>query len=587
MSEQGPEPPFESSASNTDELDSESRIQTSVHNAEGLMTKPIKLRRKLDSIVQVGLALNREAELEGIVQLATDVGRELCGAQFGAFFYNVTDAQGESYRLYTLSGAAPEDFDKFPQPRNTQVFGPTFEGRSSVRSGDVKKDPRYGHNPPYYGMPKGHLPVSSFLSVPVKTLTGETLGGLFFGHEQADVFDQESEDLISAIAAQAAVAIENARLREDLTRKIEDLQAAEERRRESVKRLNQLAAIVEYSEDAILSKDLTGHITSWNPAATRILGYRAEEMIGESILKIIPPELHADEDVILDNIRNGRSIEHFETVRMTKSGERIDVSLTISPLRDESGKIIGASKIMRDVSARRRMEKSLLQAEKIAATGKMAATIAHEINNPLEAVVNLLYLVREKASDPEQVKYLSAVDREIARVSHIARQTLGYYHEHANAVSTSLASLVDDALRIYKPRCEANGIRVETHFESTRKITMRKGEMMQVVSNLISNAMYAMPRGGVLTLTVAEQPNSISLCVEDTGEGIPADTLPHVFDAFFTTRKTIGTGIGLFIAKQFVEGQGGRIKIESSTAAETHGTKLTINLPLKSQLSQS
>ncbi|HEU4983644.1 MAG TPA: PAS domain S-box protein [Acidobacteriaceae bacterium] len=549
------------------------------------MTKAADLKRKLERVLQVGLSLARSDDLQHIVQLATDVGRELCGAQFGAFFYNVTDAGGESFRLYTLSGATPEDFDKFPQPRNTQVFGPTFEGRSSVRSGDITKDPRYGHNPPYYGMPEGHPPVRSFLSVPVKTLTGETLGGLFFGHGNADMFDQESEDLIFAIASQAAVAIENARLREDLNRKIEALEAADVRRREAAKRLNQLAAIIQYSEDAIISKDLTGRVTSWNPAATRILGYSAEEMIGESILKIIPPELHGDEDVILDNIRNGRSIEHFETVRLTKAGERIDVALTISPLRDESGQIVGASKILRDVSAQKRMANSLLQAEKIAATGKMAATIAHEINNPLEAVVNLLFLARERAVDSEQLAYLSAADREIARVSHIARQTLGYYRENASAVSVSLTSLLNDALRIYKPRCDANGIRVETRFESQRKVIVRKGEMMQVISNLVTNAIYAMPRGGVLTLTILDEPNSIALCVEDTGEGIPADALPHIFDAFFTTRKTIGTGIGLFIAKQFVEGHGGRIKIESSTDAEAHGTKVTVNLPLENQYS--
>jgi len=549
------------------------------------MTKAADLKRKLERVLQVGLSLARSDDLQHIVQLATDVGRELCGAQFGAFFYNVTDAGGESFRLYTLSGATPEDFDKFPQPRNTQVFGPTFEGRSSVRSGDITKDPRYGHNPPYYGMPEGHPPVRSFLSVPVKTLTGETLGGLFFGHGNADMFDQESEDLIFAIASQAAVAIENARLREDLNRKIEALEAADVRRREAAKRLNQLAAIIQYSEDAIISKDLTGRVTSWNPAATRILGYSAEEMIGESILKIIPPELHGDEDVILDNIRNGRSIEHFETVRLTKAGERIDVALTISPLRDESGQIVGASKILRDVSAQKRMANSLLQAEKIAATGKMAATIAHEINNPLEAVINLLFLARERAVDSEQLAYLNAADREIARVSHIARQTLGYYRENASAVSVSLTSLLNDALRIYKPRCDANGIRVETRFESQRKVIVRKGEMMQVISNLVTNAIYAMPRGGVLTLTILDEPNSIALCVEDTGEGIPADALPHIFDAFFTTRKTIGTGIGLFIAKQFVEGHGGRIKIESSTDAEAHGTKVTVNLPLENQYS--
>jgi PAS domain S-box-containing protein len=346
--------------------------------------------------------------------------------------------------------------------------------------------------------------------------------------------------------------------------------------------LNQLAAIVEFSEDAILSNDLNGRITSWNPAASRILGYSADEMIGQPIRRIIPPELDGDEEMIQENIRSGENVEHFETVRLTKSGERIDVLMTISPLRDELGTVVGASKILHDISAKKVMEKSLIQAEKIAAAGKMAATIAHEINNPLEAVVNLLYLAREKAIDAEQARFLSAAESEIARVSHIARQTLGFYRENASAVSVSPADLAFQAFRVYKMRCDANGIQVVRRLESRRKLMMRKGEMMQVISNLITNAIYAMPRGGVLTLTVQDEPDSVTLSVEDTGVGIPAETLPHVFEAFFTTRKTVGTGIGLFIARQIVEAHGGELRIESSTGEEKHGTKATVFLPVKS-----
>lgn len=548
------------------------------------MTKSTELQRKLERVVQAGLVLGRSSDLQTIVQSATDAGLELCGAQFGAFFYNVVDAEGEGLRLYILSGATREDFN-FPQPRNTQVFGPTFEGRATVRSGDITKDPRYGHNPPYYGMPKGHPPVRSYLAVPVKTQSGETLGGMFYGHGNADVFDQDTEDLIAAMAAQAAIAIENARLREQLTRKVEDLERANERRKDTAKHLGQLAAIVESSDDAILSKDLTGRITSWNRAATRILGYTSEEMIGQSILKIIPPDLHPEEATILANIRAGKRMEHFETVRVTKGGERLFVSLTISPIRDDSGTVIGASKILRDVSARKHMETALIQSEKIAATGRMAATIAHEINNPLESVVNLLYLATHKATDPEQIGYLSTAENEVARISHIARQTLGYYREHASVVSASLSSVAEEALQIYQPRCDANLIRVKSQFESSRQIAMRKGEMMQVISNLITNAIYAMPRGGMLTITVKDEGDTVGLCVEDSGIGIPEETLPRVFEAFFSTRSTVGTGIGLFIAKQFVEGHGGTIRIESSTAPSTHGTKVCIRLPIQSRYS--
>ena len=179
-------------------------------------------------------------------------------------------------------------------------------------------------------------------------------------------------------------------------RDVTELRKTEEELRENAKHLGELAAIVASSNDVIISKDLNGIIMSWNDAATRVFGYSPEEMIGTSILKLIPEHLHSDETTIIESIRAGRRIEHFETVRLAKDGRLIDASLTVSPIKDEEGRVIGASKILRDVSSRRRMEQSLLQAEKIAATGRMAATIAHEINNPLEAVMNLLLSAASK-----------------------------------------------------------------------------------------------------------------------------------------------------------------------------------------------
>lgn len=549
-------------------------------------TQATELSRKLELVVQVGLLLTGTSDLEAIVQAATDAGLQLSGAQFGAFFYNVNNAEGESYLLYTLSGVPREKFAAFPMPRNTPIFGPTFEGRGIVRSGDITKDPRYGKSAPYFGMPKGHLPVHSYLAVPVKGQSGEVLGALFYGHEQTDVFGRDSEDLVATIAAQAAVAIENTRLRKQLRQKIADLANAEGRHKDASKRLGEFAALVECSDDAIISKDLTGRITSWNPAATRILGYSSEEMIGASILKIIPEELHSDEPTILGKIRAGERIDHFETVRLKKSGERVEVSLSISPVRDDSGQIVGAAKILRDVSANKALELSLVQAEKIAATGRMAATIAHEINNPLEAIVNLLYLARDQATDPVQIDYLTAAESEVVRVSQLAKQTLGYHRDPSRVISISLSDIASEAIRIYEPRCRAGDIHLESCLDPTPPITLRKGEIMQVISNLISNAIYAMPSGGILSIGVGRTgspTDGIVLSIEDTGGGISPAELPHIFDAFYTTRATIGNGIGLFVAKQFIEGHGGRIEVESQTDSGSHGTRMSIFLPLQTQ----
>jgi PAS domain S-box-containing protein len=350
----------------------------------------------------------------------------------------------------------------------------------------------------------------------------------------------------------------------------------------AVEAMQRLAAIVDSSDDVILSKDLDGIITSWNPAAQRLFGYSAEEMIGQSILKLIPADLRAEEKQIIESIRAGRRVDHFDTVRLTKDGSLVEVALTVSPIRDDHGVVIGASKILRDVSDRKRIEQSLMQAEKIAATGRMAATISHEINNPLEAVMNLLYLLRTKITDEEGLTYLSTAEGELGRVSHIAKQTLGYYREHAAATSASLTEIAQHALTVYEPRCTAVGIQIHTFFSSSRKVFLRQGEMMQVISNLIANSIYAMPTGGCLTLTVEdthEPEDGTLLSVSDDGIGIAPGDLPRVFEAFFTTRSTVGTGIGLFVAKQFIEGHGGQITITSQNDKKDHGTTVRIFVP--------
>jgi PAS domain S-box-containing protein len=169
-------------------------------------------RLRLERIEKIARQITQDLDLERVVQAVTDAATELCGAQFGAFFYNVLNAAGESYMLYTLSGAPRSAFENFGMPRNTEVFDPTFRGSAIVRSDDIRSDPRYGHNAPHHGMPKGHLPVVSYLAVPVIGRSGEVLGGLFFGHKDPCRFSKEAEEDVASIAAHAAIAITNARL---------------------------------------------------------------------------------------------------------------------------------------------------------------------------------------------------------------------------------------------------------------------------------------------------------------------------------------------------------------------------------------
>src|SRR4051812_21924164 len=184
----------------------------------------------VERLYRAASALMAEREIDEVVQYVTDEATAVSGAQFGAFFYNVLDDRGESYMLYSIAGVPRSAFDKFPMPRNTQVFAPTFSGEAVVRSDDITQDPRYGHNAPRHGMPDGHLPVRSYLAVPVQSRDGEVLGGLFFGHQRTGVFDAESERLVTALAALAALASENARLHDAAPRELQASRRAYEER---------------------------------------------------------------------------------------------------------------------------------------------------------------------------------------------------------------------------------------------------------------------------------------------------------------------------------------------------------------------
>ncbi|MGE5563331.1 MAG: response regulator [Bacillota bacterium] len=227
-------------------------------------------RRLLEVLNRAGSALAAETDLQKLVQIVTDAGVELTGAEFGAFFYNVLDGAGGSYMLYTLSGAPAEAFSKFPMPRNTAIFGPTFAGEGIVRSDDITKDPRYGHNKPYKGMPKGHLPVRSYLAIPVISRSKEVIGGLFFGHADVGVFTAESERGLTGLAAEAAVAIDNARLFAELRRLNEDL---EQRVADEVARRAQAEEALRQAQKMEAVGQLTGGIAhDFNNLLTVVTG---------------------------------------------------------------------------------------------------------------------------------------------------------------------------------------------------------------------------------------------------------------------------------------------------------------------------
>jgi PAS domain S-box-containing protein len=349
-----------------------------------------------------------------------------------------------------------------------------------------------------------------------------------------------------------------------------------------------LAAIIESSDDAIVSKDLNGIIMTWNAGAERIFGYKAEEIVGKSVLTIIPPELHSEEPMILANLRAGRRIEHYDTERVRKNGERLPVSLTISPIRDREGNIIGASKIARDISERKRVQEALIQSEKLAATGRMAAAIAHEINNPLEAVTNLAYLLSmDPDLHPTARSYAQMMLDEIGRASEITKQTLAFYRDAGKPGKFDVCSLLDNVINLNRPKVHRRDIRILTDYRDSQILFGYAAEVRQVFANLLLNAIDAVQDGGIIVVRVSRtctngRGNRVVVSIADNGRGIPRENRKRLFEPFFTTKGNKGNGLGLWVSQGIARKHGGKITVRSCTMPHRSGTVFSVVLPVDS-----
>ena len=352
-----------------------------------------------------------------------------------------------------------------------------------------------------------------------------------------------------------------------------------------------LAAIVNSSDDAIVSKTLDGIITSWNGAAERLFGYSSAEAVGQSILLIIPAERRAEEDMVLGRIRAGQSIDHFDTVRRRKDGSMVEVSVTVSPVKDSRGRVIGASKIARDVTLRKRIEREraamyeeINQANR--AKDEFIAMLGHELRNPLGAISSAVRLleptdaVSERAAlardvIARQTRHLARLVDDLLDVARVMtgkvlleRQPLDLadaVNHHVNSVRAT-GKMQDHvvALETTPVWVDADSIRVE-----------------QIVSNLVSNALKYTPAGGRITICVRPAGDQAVLTVEDTGVGIPPHLLSRIFDLFVQGERRLdrtqgGLGIGLTLVRRLVELHGGTV--EAFSEGRDRGSRFTVRL---------
>lgn len=363
-----------------------------------------------------------------------------------------------------------------------------------------------------------------------------------------------------------------------------------------------LAAIIASSEDAIASKTLRGIVTSWNAAAERLFGFTAEEMIGQSILRIIPPELYSEEDRILEQIRRGQRIERYQTVRVRKDGTRVHISLTVSPILDSAGKVVGAAKIAHDITRLHALiadREKLLESERSARTqaermsrlkDEFLATLSHELRTPLNAIQGWSELLQHPASRPEDVKRgLEAIGRNVRIQAQIINDLLDMSRVISGQVllevhPTRLQEVLDHAIDAIRTSAENKSIRIQTLIDS--KIGPVRGDptrLQQVLWNVLSNAVKFTPKGGLIKVILDRVDSHVEVTVEDSGIGIDPDFLPYVFERFRQadsgiSRRHGGLGLGLSIAKSLVELHGGSIRAKSP--GKDLGATFTVALPL-------
>ncbi|WP_426533035.1 response regulator [Bradyrhizobium sp. McL0615] len=578
--------------------------------------------RTLEILNTTGVAVAGEHNTERLVQMVTDAGVELSHAEFGAFFYNVLNEDGESYTLYTLSGAPREAFAKFPMPRNTAIFEPTFRGRGTMRSDDILKDQRYGKSAPYHGMPKGHLLVRSYLAVSVVSRSGQVLGGLFFGHAQPGVFTERAEKLIEALAAQAAVAIDNARLHQTSQREIEARRKAEtelqrlndELQQRVEERARELAATATRLEDterrfrllvegvtdyAIYMLDPGGYVINWNPGAQRIKGYTREEILGRHFSTFYD-EVDRNSGFPARALGIAAETGKFEAEgwRVRKDGSKFWAGVVINAIKDAKGELIGFAKITRDLTEKRAAEERSRQAQKLEGIGQLTGGVAHDFNNLLTIIIGNLETLQKNlaASAPEPVRLRRSAEhamRGARRAESLTQRLLAFSRQQPlDPRPVDLGRLVSgmsDMLR----RTLGEQVTVETVLGGgTWRAYVDPNQLEVAIVNLAINARDAMPDGGKLTLETAnvhldEKYTSsqvevlpgqyVMLAVTDSGHGMPPDVIARAFDPFFTTKDVgHGTGLGLSQVYGFAKQSRGHVRIYSEVG---EGTTIKLYLP--------
>jgi PAS domain S-box-containing protein len=553
----------------------------------------------LEILNRTGAAVASELDLERLVQTVTDSGVELTGAKFGAFFYNVVNEAGESLTLYTISGVPRSEFERFPQPRATEIFKPTFDGAGVIRSDDILADPRYGKNAPHKGMPEGHLPVRSYLAVPVTSRSSEVIGGLFFGHPEPGCFTERHERLLIGLAAQAAIGIDNARLYQAAQREIEQRRRAETSLRDLNVTLEERVAsavadrnmVWQVSQDLFVVCGLDGFYRGVNPAWSDALGYSVEELVGARFDALVHPDDAPAAQRAFEDLLAGVAVRDLDIRVRDKAGTYRWYSWACI----SEGDLFYAAG--RDVTERRHLEAQLRQSQKMEAVGQLTGGIAHDFNNLLTVVTGNLDMLRRRIDRTGDVRLTRNVDNAIEgarRAAQLTSRLLAFSRQSPLEPEVVDGNKVVSGMSDLLQRTLGETIAIETVLAGGLwRTEVDPNQLESAILNLAVNARDAMPGGGKLTIETANthldeayaastngeaKPGQyVMVSVSDTGTGMSPDIRAKVFEPFFTTKPVgKGTGLGLAQVYGFAKQSGGHAAIYSEPG---HGTTVKLYFP--------
>jgi PAS domain S-box-containing protein len=343
--------------------------------------------------------------------------------------------------------------------------------------------------------------------------------------------------------------------------------------------------------DAVIACDIDGNIVFMNRIAEQLTGWKEDEARGVTLHKVFPifnEETRAVVENPVDKVRRLGTVVGLanHTFLVSRKGEEICIDDSGAPILDSAGHMIGIVLVFRDITERRMSEGALMRAEKLAAAGRLAASVAHEVNNPLEGLTNLVYIAR-RSSDLDEIRlFLSQAEEELSRVAHITRQSLGFYRETSTPTRFKPALIVREVTGFYTERAIRLGVAFIVNARSDREVLGSPGELRQVLSNLLANSLDACARGATIRIEAnsAADPRNLSrpgvrITVADSGLGIPAKNLETIFEPFFTTKKDTGTGLGLWVSRELVVKHGGTMRVRSRTSNPFCGTVFSIFLP--------